>query len=226
RRVARLQFLPLSACLHRTLFDRHALARFPRARAVERIGRVPDARSALRDALRPRLWTAIVVLPAVLAATIFLPNDGFSVFIAIVGAWGLYEVAAMTSTSATAILAILVAGAAPLVLLLMLGDVAGWPLPAAVILNMLLLVSLVAVGGGAPGGTSLIISGALWVGVLFPYLAMLRNLPGGVAGIILMLLVVVASDSGAYFGGRMFGRIKLAPRVSPNKTVEGAISGL
>ncbi|MGO9604933.1 MAG: phosphatidate cytidylyltransferase [Candidatus Binataceae bacterium] len=176
--------------------------------------------------LRTRLWTAIVVLPAVLAAIIFLPNNGFSVFIAIVGAWGLYEIAAMTSTGVTAILAILVAGAAPLVLLLMLGDVAGWSLPAAVILNMLLLVGLVAVGGGAPGGTSLIISGALWVGVLFPYLAMLRNLPDGVAGIVFMLLVVIASDSGAYFGGRSFGRIKLAPRVSPHKTAEGAISGL
>jgi phosphatidate cytidylyltransferase len=37
---------------------------------------------------------------------------------------------------------------------------------------------------------------------------------------------VVASDSGAYFVGRSLGRVKLLPRVSPNKTVEGAIGGL
>jgi phosphatidate cytidylyltransferase len=41
-----------------------------------------------------------------------------------------------------------------------------------------------------------------------------------------MILLVVASDSGAYFVGRAIGRIKLLPRVSPNKTVEGAIGGL
>ena len=41
-----------------------------------------------------------------------------------------------------------------------------------------------------------------------------------------MLLLVVASDTGAYFAGRSIGRIKLAPQVSPNKTVEGAMGGL
>ena len=41
-----------------------------------------------------------------------------------------------------------------------------------------------------------------------------------------MLLVVIASDTGAYFGGRAFGSHKLAPRVSPHKTIEGAIAGL
>jgi phosphatidate cytidylyltransferase len=34
-----------------------------------------------------------------------------------------------------------------------------------------------------------------------------------------------ATDTGAYFGGRLFGRHKLAPRLSPNKTLEGAIVG-
>jgi phosphatidate cytidylyltransferase len=42
----------------------------------------------------------------------------------------------------------------------------------------------------------------------------------------LVVLLVVATDSGAYFGGRLAGRIKLAPRVSPNKTIEGAFAGL
>jgi phosphatidate cytidylyltransferase len=61
---------------------------------------------------------------------------------------------------------------------------------------------------------------------LFPYFALLRNSRGGIPIIILMLLLVVASDSGAYFVGRSLGRTKLLPRVSPNKTVEGAIGGL
>ncbi len=41
-----------------------------------------------------------------------------------------------------------------------------------------------------------------------------------------VLAVVVACDAGAYFAGRAYGRRKLAPQISPNKSVEGALGGL
>jgi phosphatidate cytidylyltransferase len=93
---------------------------------------------------------------------------------------------------------------------------------------MCALVVLVGTSGAekTPKGAPLEIAGALWVGVLFPYFALLRNLGGGIAAIIMMLLVVIASDTGAYFGGRVLGAHKLAPRVSPNKTIEGSVAGL
>jgi len=40
------------------------------------------------------------------------------------------------------------------------------------------------------------------------------------------LAVVVWCDAGAYFAGRAYGKRKLAPRISPGKTVEGALGGL
>jgi phosphatidate cytidylyltransferase len=49
------------------------------------------------------------------------------------------------------------------------------------------------------------------------------------AGVFFMfytLIVVIACDAGAYFAGRAYGRRKLAPRVSPGKTVEGALGGI
>ncbi|HVC44073.1 MAG TPA: phosphatidate cytidylyltransferase [Candidatus Binataceae bacterium] len=182
--------------------------------------------------LRTRLLTAIVVLPATIAIVLWASAPAFTVFIAILTAWGLYEIISITHADAVEALAIALIGAgfaaAPMVA--GRGGV-GWLPPASAALAGLVMLELI-VRVARKGADRVarnrwfLFSGALWVGALFPYFAMLRNRPGGVPIIILMLLLVVASDSGAYFAGRSLGRVKLMPRVSPNKTVEGAIGGL
>lgn len=80
-----------------------------------------------------------------------------------------------------------------------------------------------------PGAISRLANGmvaALYVGFLLPHVVSLRLLPGGERWVFFAIACAMGSDTGAYFAGRFTGRTKLMPRVSPNKTVEGAVGGL
>lgn len=67
--------------------------------------------------------------------------------------------------------------------------------------------------------------GTLYVGLL-SYVYLLRMLPDGWIWLIFMLAGTWACDTSAYFVGKSFGKRKLAPVLSPKKTLEGALGGL
>jgi phosphatidate cytidylyltransferase len=70
------------------------------------------------------------------------------------------------------------------------------------------------------------VMGALWIGGGLGFLILLRDLPvHGRLAAFSVLLAVWAGDTLAYFGGRLVGRHKLAPRTSPGKTWEGLVFG-
>jgi phosphatidate cytidylyltransferase len=180
--------------------------------------------------LKTRLLTAAIALPILLAAIFFAPAWFFTVFIGTLGIIGLYEVGAMTHARSFRGISILIfLGVIPMFAFLVGGDPGMW-VPIIVALLMLILIAKVATSAASQpivaDSAALTAIGAPYVGVLYPYFAMLRNRAGGITLIVLMLMLAIASDSGAYFVGRSFGRNKLAPKVSPNKTIEGALGGL
>jgi phosphatidate cytidylyltransferase len=69
------------------------------------------------------------------------------------------------------------------------------------------------------------VAGIFYIGLLLSYLVDLR-LDAGRNWVFLAILATFGSDTMAYFIGRMFGRHKMAPRISPNKTWEGAAAGV
>jgi phosphatidate cytidylyltransferase len=75
----------------------------------------------------------------------------------------------------------------------------------------------------AIGGTLL---GIYWVGLAFGHVELLRQLPHGNSVLIDVLVGTFVGDTAAYAGGRLFGRRRLAPHVSPGKTIEGLVCGM
>ena len=95
---------------------------------------------------------------------------------------------------------------------------------------------LIQLRGGRPdrglANTGVTLLGVLYVGYLFSYMIRLRALPSGPghpAGpfpALLVICVVWAADTAAYFVGLRAGRHKLLPLVSPNKSLEGAAAAV
>ncbi|MCA9174841.1 MAG: phosphatidate cytidylyltransferase [Planctomycetales bacterium] len=76
---------------------------------------------------------------------------------------------------------------------------------------------------------SLVVMTVAYAGLLSSFLVALRlfhDNAWGMAALVSMVFVVKFSDTGAYTFGRLLGKRKLAPILSPKKTVEGAIGGL
>lgn len=80
-----------------------------------------------------------------------------------------------------------------------------------------------------PGGHLINLTGAVfaivYVGLLGSFLVMLR-IAYGVPALVSMIVVAKLCDVGAYTVGRLIGRHKMAPSLSPGKTIEGAVGGI
>jgi phosphatidate cytidylyltransferase len=75
-------------------------------------------------------------------------------------------------------------------------------------------------------GLTLTLLGIYWIGFGLAHAVLLRDLPHGEGIVIDVLVGTFLGDTGAYLGGRLFGKRPLAPSISPNKTIEGLLIGM
>ena len=183
--------------------------------------------------LKLRVLTALVLLPVVLGGLFALDRQAFAVMSAVFFLIAAWEWSAMMSPTISR--SVQIKWVAVLAVLMLLME---WlePLWLLNVLPLWWLVALIMVLGyprNAHHWYRLPMMMLLGLLVLLPSWAALVHIQSngalGLAGpwaLLFILVWVWAADSGAYFAGRAFGRHKLAPKVSPGKTIEGLAGGV
>ncbi len=185
---------------------------------------IPESRLVdMRSDLRARV---LVAVPAVLVAlTLVLAGGGvFAAGMFVLGAICLHELFLMFANAHPSRLGAFVA-LAGLVVAAQLGDQGDVLMAMVMSFPVIFILILLQPKGGAPG-ISVTVLGVAWIGLAVAHAVLLRRLPHGEAILIDILVGTFLGDTGAYIGGRAIGRTKLAPRISPNKTLEGLGCGI
>lgn len=192
---------------------------------------------------RTRLLAALVMAPVAIAAILLLPTEWMVALAALVflaGLWEWFDLAEIEDTLARTILLVANLGlmvaivwasrATPDLVLFKLASVIGvvWWLLALFWLGRFQFAS----DHDTHARVFKLAAGALAIIPAWCALGWIHaSEPNGHRWLLAALAIVWAADTGAYFtgrkfGGRWFGNRKLAPRVSPNKTIEGLVGGV
>jgi phosphatidate cytidylyltransferase len=162
---------------------------------------------------------------------------------AAIGAWEYFRIARASGQTPMEDIGIASAGIIPLVVHARYLGIQVPAIPIAAVVFVLILSLAIwrrGVEGRPLGATAVTVAGAIYTGGMLSFGYSLRYHPyafadaklgsftiaSGALLLMLPLLVTWASDIGAFFVGRAVGRHKLIPKVSPGKTVEGAIGGV
>lgn len=185
--------------------------------------------------LRTRVLTAAILIPLMAAGIVYLPNAALALLFGLITCLAAWEWAALAgargplgrgiylaSTAAVMWAAHLFINERRTMMVLLVLVILWWTLAAALVYRFQM-----AGRGVAASGTNSWLSGWLILVPAWHSLLWVHNLPvTGPHLVLALMLVIWSADSAAYFGGRRWGRRRLASRISPGKTWEGAAAAL
>ena len=172
--------------------------------------------------MKTRVITAIVAL-IVFLPLLFLGGDYFKFTTFALGVMAMYEIVRMTFKETN----IVVLGSSSLAgaLLFLHEQIASLSQYAIVYLAMIAMLGTIVSTGHkikfVEIGSIIFLTAYIFIG--FYCLFMIRNL--SLSHVAYLLLTIWFTDSFAYFGGMKFGKNKLSPNISPNKSIEGSVIG-
>lgn len=180
--------------------------------------------------LKKRIPTALVLISGAITAIFYLPLPLFIYLVGMITLWGAFEFSSLiglqknywryTYVVLVAILLALTTLYAPVYTVLSAG-IAWW------VISVLLMISFPA--SQFLWGNHKLIKSLIGIFMLIPAwlaISIIRSHPNGNAWIMALLLYIWGTDIGAYFYGSWFGKKKLLPKISPNKTWKGFLGGL
>ncbi|PSU03845.1 CDP-diglyceride synthetase [Photobacterium gaetbulicola] len=194
--------------------------------------------------LKQRIITAVILAPLVIAGIFLLPFPAFIAALAAVTLLGFWEWTQFVETKSRIVAMVIPTVALLASLLVMPTDVAALSALASSHQAMLLVGGLWWVVASAlaisyPSSTKfwssvpplkhlfglLTLLPFFWSVLMLRAVNYLENPYHGAKLVLLVCFLVWAADTGAYFSGKRFGKHKMAPAVSPNKTIEGLVGG-
>jgi len=177
-----------------------------------------------------RLYSALVFVPLLFVGIRYSPPWLFSLLIGTVALFALWEFLSLYFPDTSSIRT---KGLSCLLTVLLLA-VVHEGVPERLIVGLLGILGIIMAGffispivakRRLPGWAAYIF-GILYVGLLLSHYILLRNLENGVALVFFVILVTWLSDTGGFFVGKTWGKLPLAPRLSPKKTIEGLLGGI
>ncbi len=178
--------------------------------------------------MKKRVIAAVVLLPLLLIVVLVLPKIFTAILLGVMAAIGAYEL--LVGTGLVKETRLVIYAMVMAVLVSLWSEL--WAQPGLARLGMLVFVCLL-FGELLLTHTQLSfgkVALTFVAGVLIPFLltalGRMHSWKQGRVYILLPFVIAFLSDTGAYFTGRAFGKRKLAPVISPNKTVEGLVGGV
>lgn len=171
-----------------------------------------------------RVITGVVLAAVFVAITWYAPAQPFIAMMEAIAGLCFIEYAGMAKKKGIAVFPVRGLIAALVIPLAFIGSSSVVFIVMALVLGSLVISALSAESGFEPLLFTLF--GVFYVGLAFTAPVLLKLQPEGQKLFLLICCATWGADIGAYYTGRLFGKTKLAPAISPGKTVEGAMGGV